>query len=575
MPRRLVMLMTDKMIPHRRLCVALLAVLGLASAASEVISPLPPMGFNNWARYMDALNETLFVETTDAMLAKGLLKAGYNRINLDDCWSPRERLANGSMTWDTDKFPQGLPWLASYIKAKGFIPGIYTDAGTLSCAGYPGAYGYEEIDAKDFADWGFEFVKLDGCNMPTGTEDEYRKVYGKWHEILSKMDNPMVFSESAPAYFAEAANLTNWYKVMSWVPEFGQLARHSRDTLVWNSTLYWPDITGWDSILFNYGQEVRLGRFQRPGYFNDPDFLNVDHFDYTLDERRSHFALWASFSAPLILSTDVLSLTDEEVKYLTNADIIAVDQDPLVQQASLVSQSVDWDVLTKSLSNGDRLLTILNKGSTAADLTVPWTHIGLVTNTRHTPSKLSVKDLWTGRSETIDLKRSKRFNVKNIPPHGTAIFRISNPALGSSVQTVPTGVIFNTYSLSCLTDSSSRGGLITWTNCTALDSQIWRVREDGTLSSLADEKRCLVEKDGRIQSGDCSKHSKWDYFLSGALINRDSKKCLTETQDAGAFAISDACGYMTNEQVVALPVGVTVKSLADDDSVFDLRMNGA
>ncbi|CAH0054068.1 unnamed protein product [Clonostachys solani] len=563
------------MTPRCYPCVALLAFLGLASAASEVLSPLPPMGFNNWARYMDALNETLFVETTDAMLAKGLLRAGYNRINLDDCWSPRERLANGSMTWDIDKFPRGLPWLASYIKSKGFIPGIYTDAGTLSCAGYPGAYGYEEIDIKDFADWGFEFVKLDGCNMPTGTEAEYREVYGKWHEVLSKLETPMVFSESAPAYFAEAANLTNWYKVMSWVPEFGQLARHSRDTLVWNSTLYWPDITGWDSILFNYGQEVRLGRFQRPGYFNDPDFLNVDHFDYTIHERRSHFALWASFSAPLILSTDVLSLTDEEVKYLTNPDIIAIDQDPLVQQASLVSQSAGWDVLTKSLHNGDRLLTVLNKGSATADLTVPWSHIGLATDTPHTPSKLSVKDLWTGRSQTVVPTRSKGFTARSVPPHGTAIFRISNPAPGSSVQTVPTGVIFNTYTLSCLTDSSSRGGLITWTNCTMSDSQIWRAREDGTFSSLADEKRCLVEKDGKIQSGECSKRAKWDYFLSGALVNRDSKKCLTEIHDLGASATSDACGYMTNEQVVALPVGVTVNRLTDDGSVLDLRTNGA
>ncbi len=209
------------------------------------VQPTPPMGFNNWAALMCGLNESVFVETAHSMKNLGLLDAGYNRINLDDCWSTMERAANGSMVWDSQKFPRGLPWLTAYLKKLGFKPGIYTDAGNLSCGGYPGAFGYEELDAQTFAEWGFEYVKLDGCNMPTGTEEEYKVVYGRWHDALKDIrdetGNPMIFSESAPAYFAEAANLTNWYKVMNWVPKFGQLARHSRDSLVFNSTLYWPE----------------------------------------------------------------------------------------------------------------------------------------------------------------------------------------------------------------------------------------------------------------------------------------------------------------------------------------------
>jgi alpha-galactosidase len=219
---------------------------------------------------MGGLNESIFVDTAHAMVNNGLLTAGYNRINIDDAWSTMERAANGSMVWNSEKFPNGLPWLTRYLKSLGFIPGIYTDAGNKSCGGFPGAYGYEELDANTYASWGFEYLKLDGCNMPTGTEAEYKDVYGHWHTILSKLPTPMVFSESAPAYFAEADNLTDWYSVMGWVPKYGQLARHSRDTLVFNSTLYWPDITGWDSIMFNYGQEVRLARYQKPGYYNDP-----------------------------------------------------------------------------------------------------------------------------------------------------------------------------------------------------------------------------------------------------------------------------------------------------------------
>lgn len=548
-----------------------MAQLLLASPAAAgfnppgVLSPLPPMGFNNWARYMEGLNESLFVETAEAMVNRGLLTAGYNRLNLDDAWSLKERLPNGSMAVDAAKFPRGLPWLTDFMKSKGFIPGIYTDAGLKSCAGYPGAYGYEEIDAHDFVNWGFEYLKLDGCNMPDTTEATYKRVYGKWHDILSSMwPNQMIFSESAPAYFAEASNLTSWYAVMEWVPQYGQLARHSRDTLVWNSTNYWPDITGWDSVMFNYGQEVRLARFQRPGYFNDPDFLNVDHFDYTLTEKKSHFSLWCSLSAPLILSTDLLNITDAEVEYLTNRDLIAVDQDPLVQQATLVSQDGTWDVLTKSLYNGDRLLTVLNRGNASADIEVSWARIGIFPDELPTPSSINVKDLWTNQTTSVSLGAGG-VQASAVPSHGTAVFRLSNPSAGNGIRTIPTGLIFNTYSLHCLTDSSS--GPVTWANCSGTDAQAWRVKPDGHISSLLSPKKCLtVGTKGQLasQESGCAvgKENRWDYIVSGNLINGASGLCLTEDQavavGGNTTATVASCGYLTNEQVVALPGGVAL-----------------
>lgn len=528
-----------------------------------VLSPLPPMGFNNWARYMGGLNESLFVHTAEAMVSKGLLAAGYNRLNLDDEWSLMSRSANGSMQWDPEKFPHGLPWLTDFLKSKGFIPGIYTDAGNLSCAGYPGALGYEKLDAETFVGWGFEYLKLDGCNIPDTTEETYRQVYGNWHDILSSMwPNQMVFSESAPAYFAEAANLTDWYAVMTWVPQYGQLARHSRDTLVWNSTNYWPDITGWDSVLFNYGQEVRLARFQKPGYVNDPDFLNVDHFDYTLDEKRSHFALWCSLSAPLILSTDVLNMTDAEVEYLTNRELIAVDQDPLVQQATLVSQDGTWDVLTKSLYNGDRLVTVLNRGNISADLDVAWARIGIFPEELPTPPTINVRDLWAGETTSVSLGE-KGITATAIPSHGTGIFRLSNPTPGDIIRTYPTGAIFNTYSLHCLTDSPS--GTVAWYNCTAADTQIWKIGPNGQINSLANpNSNIITDSKGEVTSKSSSsalgKQGSWDYFISGNLVQTSSGLCLTEDQSVseGSVATVTDCGYLTNEQVIALPVGVAV-----------------
>jgi alpha-galactosidase len=494
---------------------------------------------------MCGLNESLFVETATAMSKNGLLAAGYNQINLDDCWSELERAPNGSMVWDSQKFPRGLPWLTNFLKELGFKAGIYTDAGLMSCGGFPGGFGHEELDAATFSSWGFDYLKVDGCNMPVSTEEEYKKLYGVWGDVLSKTNPPMVFSESAPAYFAESDNLTDWYLVMDWVPKFGQLARHSRDTLVFDSPQFFPNVTGWDSIMFNYGEEVRLARYQKPGYFNDPDFLNVDHFDYTQNERMTHFALWSSLSAPLIISAYIPDLSAEEIKYLTNKDIIAIDQDPLALQATLVSQDGTWDVLTKNLANGDRLLTLVNRGNFTSSHSVSFERIGIPAT-----STVKVKDLWTGSTTFA----SKQVTASKIPSHGTAIFRISG--FGGSQAVIPTGMIFNTQTLNVLSMAKNS---IKWVGSTGATGQIWQTRSDSTLRSLSDPSSCVTDLGhGKVGMKTCggTQSQKWDYHITGNLKSQSSKLCLTESH-VGAV-VTSKCLIEVNSQVFALPSGVDI-----------------
>jgi alpha-galactosidase len=496
------------------------------------------------------LNESLFVDTAQAMVKNGLLAAGYNRLNLDDCWSSMERAENGSMQWDPEKFPNGLPWLTKYLKSLGFNAGIYTDAGTKSCGGYPGAYGYGELDAETFASWGFDYVKLDGCNVPTGTGEEYKEVYGKWHDILSAMQHPLVFSESAPAYFAETGNNTDWYSVMDRVPEFGQLARFGRDTLVINSTSYAFEstVTGWESIMFNYGEGLRFARYQKPGYSIDPDFLIVDHPDLSLDEKKSHFAIWPSLSAPLIISAYIPAFTAEEFEYLTNKDIIAIDQDPLALQATLVSQDGTWDVLTKNLANGDRLLTVINRGNYTASYSISFARIGFAL-----VSFIKVKDLWTGGTGYA----ATLVNAVNVPSHGTAIFRISSA--GAPFDITPTGMIINTAGatyVTCLT--SSLHGL-SWTNGTGVDGQVWQTRNDGTIRTISNQLECLTDLGGgKVGLTLClgKQDQQWDYQYSGTVVNRASKLCLTQGEDESVT--TSQCLYEADSQVFGLPSGVDI-----------------
>src|SRR5947209_3547308 len=121
------------------------AAAAVPSLAAKSLLATASMGFNNWARFECNLNQTVFTRTADAMVSSGLLAAGYDRINIDDCWPLHDRSSNGSLQWDPTLFPDGLPWLSSYVKQRGFHLGIYSDAGKLTCAGYPGGLGYEEI----------------------------------------------------------------------------------------------------------------------------------------------------------------------------------------------------------------------------------------------------------------------------------------------------------------------------------------------------------------------------------------------------------------------------------------------
>lgn len=515
------------------------ALPALGSIEYPNVQSTPPMGFNNWARFECALNQTLFTETADAMASNGLRDAGYTWLNLDDCWLEHQRTPDGKLHWDTTKFPNGLPWLSNYLKERGFKFGIYEDSGNATCGGYPGSYGHEQLDAETFASWGVEYLKLDGCNVyPTQgrTErEEYLARYEEWHEILSNMKHPLVFSESAPAYFAHEATLTDWYGVMDKMPIYGELARHSNDIIVYSS-----NGNSWDSVMTNYDYETRLARYQVPGFYNDPDFLIPDNRGLTADEKRSHFALWASFGAPLLISAYIPELTKEELDFLTNKDLIAVDQDSLAQQATLVSRDGTFDVLTRSLSNGDRLVTVLNRGTSAARADIPVERLGLSKG-----CTFPAKDLWSGRSSKI----TDAVSVK-IRSHATAVYRISVDRHCSAVT--PTGMVFNTASLNCLTQQSSTIGFV---NCQGQDSQVWQLTQSGSLSPLSDSSMCLTT-DGNgvsVQQCDQSDSQRWRYSVQGNLRNENSGQCLTE----GSAGVA-ACAFEEDSQVFGLPAGVDV-----------------
>lgn len=291
----------------------------------------------------------------------------------------------------------------------------------------------------------------------------------------------------------------------------------------------------------NYGFEVLLARYQQPGYYNDPDFIIPDWPWLTLDEHKSHFALWASFSAPLIISAWVPGLADDVVEFLTNTDIIAIDQDALTLQATLVSSDDNFDVLTKNLANGDRLVTVLNKGNNTNSTSVTAERIGLVGDGPYT-----AKDLWTGESSAFTSELNTTLNT-----HATGIYRISGVN-----TTIPTGMIFNTASKRCMT--AQQNSHVTFVQCDASDAQVWLVSEGGSISPVSAPSMCLAQSSSGVALSSCQSAGSsmaWTYHVTGNLINNASGQCLQE-HNQGAKAA--ACGLELDQQVFALPSGVDV-----------------
>ena len=60
---------------------------------------------------------------------------------------------------------------------------------------------------------------------------------------------------------------------------------------------------------------------------NDPDMLEVGNGNLTLEETRTHFALWAMMKAPLLIGTDITNLTQTNIDILQNKQLIAFNQD--------------------------------------------------------------------------------------------------------------------------------------------------------------------------------------------------------------------------------------------------------
>ncbi|MBO5494980.1 MAG: alpha-galactosidase [Eubacterium sp.] len=131
---------------------------------NEGIITAPPMGWSSWNTFRNHIDQELIEEIGDALVASGLAEAGYQYVNLDDCWQSSRRDADGKLQGDLRTFSDGIPELVKKLNEKGLKVGIYSSNGDLTCEDMPASLGNELLDARTFASWGIEFLKYDFCH---------------------------------------------------------------------------------------------------------------------------------------------------------------------------------------------------------------------------------------------------------------------------------------------------------------------------------------------------------------------------------------------------------------------------
>ena len=393
----------------------LLAAAPAAARKAEGLALTPPMGWNSWNHYGCNIDETLIKRTADALVASGLRDAGYVYVNLDDCWHGT-RDALGMIQPDPQRFPSGMKALGDYLHARGLKFGIYSDAGERTCAGRPGSQGHEFQDARQYAAWGVDYVKYDWCNTGSGpAQRNPREAYATMSRAITASGRPMVLS------ICEWGDNEPWL----WGKEYGHLWRTTGDiTNCWDCELGHGN---WLShgVLHILDMQVPLRQHSGPDGWNDPDMMEVGNLASTA-ENRSHFAMWAMLSAPLIMGTDVPGMTAETRAILTNPRLIAIDQDPLGIPAMRWRAYPDYEIWAKPLSGDRWAIALLNRSDEEQRIAVDWAH-GELRDDMHgrdpqfATRSYTLENAWTGAAEGTTANPLER----RVGPRDTLVFTLT------------------------------------------------------------------------------------------------------------------------------------------------------
>ena len=350
----------------------------------DKIALTPPMGWNSWNCWGNAVSQEKVLSSARAMVEKGLINHGWQYINIDDGWQGL-RGGKHQAVMTNSKFPDmkaladeihgmGLkigiysgPWVGTYAghlgsysdKADGTYDWVekyaneyyrYVDPSKKTKHGinyHHGKYSFVKNDVQQWMDWGIDYLKYDW------NPNDYYHVK-EMHDALRSYNRDVVYSLSNSAPYGDA-------------PQWEKMAN------CWRTTGDIKDT--WERMCsLGFGQ-TKWAPYNGPGHWVDPDMLVVGMVGWgpklhytrlTPDEQYTHMSLWALLASPLLIGCDMAQLDDFTLSLLTNDEMIEVNQDPLGKPGMIVSQQGDVVVYAKPLEDGSMAVGLFNRGDTMA-----------------------------------------------------------------------------------------------------------------------------------------------------------------------------------------------------------------
>ncbi|KAK5150074.1 hypothetical protein LTS14_010439 [Recurvomyces mirabilis] len=406
------------------------------------VGRLPALGWNSWNIYGCNIDEAKVLEAANGIIDLGFKDAGYEYIIPDDCWSDLD--GRDPVTFqlrpNATKFPDGIKGTADQVHALGLKYGIYSSAGEKTCGGYPASLGYEEIDAATFASWGVDYLKYDNCYVPEYWQDDCLAcnadptytpdgvVNGSCTSATPEVKlypfsqpSDTLFPLCALGWPTDGVNYTAKYTALRFRIMQNALESQNRTILYslceWGTDhpWEWANATGnswrttndinpaWERIL----QILNLNSFiTEYGDFtghNDADMLEVGNGDLTVEEERTHFALWAMMKSPLIIGTNVTNLTSDGIEILQNKGLLAFNQDSVYgRPAGPYKWGVneDWSFNStfpaqywSGASSNGTMVAMFNPFDYSMSMTASYAEIPQL----DAGACYSVTDVWTGK----------------------------------------------------------------------------------------------------------------------------------------------------------------------------------
>ena len=366
----------------------------------------PTMGWSSWNTYGVNINENLIKRQADAMVSKGLKDVGFDHINIDDGYFGGRDKTDGHLLIHKTRFPNGLKPIVEYIHSKGLKAGIYSDAGRNTCGSMfngdatgkgVGLYEHDQQDADYFFnDCGFDFIKVDFCGGSYYHNED--------HLVLDEQQRYTAISQAIKntGRTDVRMNACRWAYPGTWVSDVA---------FSWRTT---GDINNsWGSVKDILAENLYLSAYCHDGHFNDMDMLEVGR-SLSVEEDKTHFGMWCIMASPLLIGCDMTNIKSQTLTLLKNKELIALNQDPLYQQAYVAGLTNGCHILVKDIEtqNGTkRAFALYNPNDDARAATIKFSQIDLA-------GKVQLRDVFQKK----DLGDFENQYEVTIPAHGTRIY---------------------------------------------------------------------------------------------------------------------------------------------------------